>query len=329
MKTKKILIIVSAVLILSFILGAIGIVRLPAAHRTWKQEAEEEEELSLIGALITFKPLFDYSYVLEITEEDGKDRMVNRVYATFREKQPGQSQGSQYEYVFENIEGIPFFAPLIKDPRRDTPYRYMEYVEGIDVTKCHFSSNDLGESVTLEGTLLLAPERFPADESCNEEDYFICVNPVYQNRDGEVFAVPGDVHLLSQYAAESTWTFTQTHSLTETDMGSVSVSENVSQVAVTVNRLSATKEIKVRTFDSSVNYIGLDAVSPDSVESGYDTLPGAALLIVESSYESDDGTTKVSQKLVTKDDPDTAPILYYSDRGDGILCKKGIPVNWK
>ena len=68
MKTKKILIIVSAVLILSFILGAIGIVRLPAAHRTWKQE-EEEEELSLIGALITFKPLFDYSYVLEITEE--------------------------------------------------------------------------------------------------------------------------------------------------------------------------------------------------------------------------------------------------------------------
>ncbi len=104
------------------------------------------------------------------------------VYAT-----PQIMEDGKIEYIFEEIEGIPFFDTYYRAEGEDRGY----WVPGYDhtvievVTTCEGS-----DSVKLEGTLYLYlnSELYDEDGNC-----ILYCNPVYQKSTGEVYMLPADM----------------------------------------------------------------------------------------------------------------------------------------
>lgn len=150
---------------------------------------ERQEALGpdrLIGAYITreYLDLFDmegylnnHAGLLEkgsITVGPGQgEEYRGRIYAALEKK---DGQGTP-EYVFEGIEGIPFFMPLVKS-EDGSGEDLVTARQGPEISDAHFTS---GNSIKLEGVIYYSGKDSPQ---------FYC-NPVYQCPDGSVYLTAG------------------------------------------------------------------------------------------------------------------------------------------
>ncbi|MBO4697434.1 MAG: hypothetical protein J5643_09180 [Lachnospiraceae bacterium] len=343
MKTeKKLLIIVPGIFLIAFLLGAIGILRLPP--ESWAKQPEPESRL--IGVLITFRPLHDYDYSEKIADyvrektgsekESLSDRIDERVFATLTDKDvSGYESGYDgRKYVFEGVDGIPFFLPQIYDEEKGYSYSYMTYTDTVraDLVHCH-SDNDDTLSIHLEGTLALTDVHF-MKEGGSPDNCILYFNPVYQDSDGAVYALPGQAMALSEYsdttsyAMDESRTESQFFSNSSGDYRSSETSQGGS-VKINVKRMNPTAEIIAAQYDGNMNLIKKNVYTPDTIPDEYAVSPDAAFLVVETSAADADGRYKTVQKtLLNRGDSSASCIVYYVDRGDGVLVLKGSDLKW-
>ena len=344
MKTeKKLLIIVPGIFLIAFVLGAIGILRLPP--ESWAKQPEPEKRL--IGVLITFRPLHDYDYteeqvtdhLLANADENAasiSDRIDERVFATLTaEEFPNYGTGNNgWKYVFEYVEGIPFFCPQYYN-EDGSSYTYMTYNNLVktDLLHCISYEADTPPSITLEGTLALTEEHFQK-EGGSIDNCIIFFNPVYQDSNGAVYALPGQAMALSEYSDTTTYALNESTTRTDSyntfsgDYESSETKENGS-VTVHVKQMKPSAEINVAQYDTEMNLIKKEVYTPETIPDEYAVSPDASFLVVETAVPDAYGHMKTAQKeLLSRGDTSANSIVYYTDRGDGVLILEGSMLKW-
>lgn len=320
MKTKNIIIIVCCIIAVAFTLGATGVVKVKSAAIEENHDSDR-----LIGVLITreYLDLFDSDRFLsdninspanggEISGSESAEYQ-GRLYAGLVETihtndETGETVKSR-EYVFNGIDGIRFFAPYIRD--ESGSYWSTTTDEGITDGATHFQSTDDGESVTLKGTIFVAP-------NSNLSHFYF--NPVYQTSNGEVYAVSGDgVFLGGESVSGDSWSQKITENRTETygDTNTTSGTE----VEVTVCVIEKPTGIALLQFGSKHELLKKEDLTEGNLPEHIDALPDVQYMIVETS-SSEGG---ISRSLFQRED---GFIYAFYCRDDGICIKHVCEVNW-
>ena len=274
-------ILVSLVLILAISLSS---------YQLAEDDGLEVQNDHLIGVFITseYLDLFDFDRYFQdnissIMKKGGdvtiehSEKYQGRIYAelkpmVFDDSDPFQSEGVM-EYVFEGVEGIPFFHYQVQQTDYE-PYTAMS--SGNYFSDAHLS---IGDETSIEGTIYVLA-------NASHHSYYL--NPVYQSNDGQLYLTAGSGISFSGDTSEGA-AFTQTleEKYTTTENGEK-----------TEEKFNVTVKIAVKYPSTSVNVIQMDAESnivlsqdykpnavPDEIELNKDT----SYVIFESKVDSPEG----------------------------------------
>ena len=284
------------------------------------------ESNRLIGVFITreYLDLFDFEGYFEDNiskvikggsiAPDKEERYNGRIYAELREDTPEVEHGdkpyTRWDYVFPDLEGVPFFAARITTPDGDS---FIGANSGGAISETHFA---VGNETTLEGTLYCALDV--------PKTYY--VNPVYQSSDGSVFLTSGNGYSSKGHDAEGqvfSVTLAETHTLTDNE----SKDE-------TTERFEVTLHIAVKNRPEHISVIQMDAQSavitrneyaPDEYPTQIAVQQKTEYIIVETASTSQSGAA-VSRELFQSEN---SYITCYTARTDGIIEPRSIELVWE
>jgi hypothetical protein len=276
----------------------------------------------LIGVFITreYLDLFDVNCWADdntsslinggIVDVQNDPRYQGRVYATLNTA----DQADHNEYVFEDIEGIPFFYAEYK-PGDEVSESYRGISASAAIGDAHISVTDFNRE-EIEGTLYPAPRK---GGRC------VYANPVYQDSEGRVYLMSGEG-----------CSFAEGSNI----RGSIAMEE---KYTVTDNSEKTEKSFKVTVYSEerypaeSVNIIQMNAKNKLISQQRYtlDTLPesvsfGAAtkFVLIETYTLSPDGEA-LKREIFSRDDESCEEYFsYYKARSDGFLEKLEIELLW-
>lgn len=320
----------------------IGMALLLCSCSLAREEGQEDVGSDrMIGAYITreYLDLFDMEgYLNDHADQLGGGDIVvdahreieyqDRIYAVFQ-KQDGQGMG---EYVFEGIDGIPFFMPVIKsegNPGEDVTAAQ----QGPEIADGHFTSGDI---IKLEGVIYYSGKDSPV---------FYC-NPVYQSPDGSVYMTAG-TGISGQLSAGSSYSMklseTQTASAVNGQQDQVGddssdkqgkEKEISSEVNITIQGKAAGGKCRILQMDEDSRIISIREISADgavetgeareiagSEDSGIFMIEENTAYIIVESYGKED---KEAERELFNLGEDENYISIYAQGEDGIVLKKDI-----
>ena len=243
-----------------------------------KEDGLEVENDRLIGVFITpeYLDLFDFdSYMQDnissIMKKGGNitieqdEKYQGRIYAELKPMIFDDSESDEtpevLEYVFEELEGIPFFRYEVTQTDFE-PYSAISSVDYLNDTHLY-----IGDETSIEGTIYVMP---------NKGFHAYYTNPVYQSNDGQVYLTAGTGISLSGDTSERA-AFTQTLEEKRT------ITENGEEVE---EKFKVTIKIAVKHPTVSINIVQMDAESNIVLSQEYmpDTMPGELKFSKDTSY---------------------------------------------
>lgn len=280
----------------------------------------------LIGVFITSEPLdlFDFeSYMQDnissimkkgndITIEHS-EKYQGRIYAelkpmVFEDSEPFQSEGVM-EYVFEELEGIPFFHYRVQQIDYE-PYTAMSSAN-------YFSDSHLsiGDETSIEGTIYVIP---------NSTHHAYYLNPVYQSSDGQVYLMTGTGISFSGYMGEGaaySQTLDEKHTITENG----ETTEKSFKVSVNIAVKYPPVSVNVIQMDSESNIILSQEYKPDTVPDEIDLNKDTSYVIFESKVDSPDEKIIKRQLFEAKDNYFT----NYIPTDNGYYKVQSVSLLWR
>lgn len=314
MKTKTIAAFFVCVLAAAFLLGLTGTVQVAA-----DADGDTSDGGRLIGAFVTAShlELFDgEAFIkdnmdkLSAGGEPGGDTAgyEGRLYATLADVQAGGGAGSG-EYVFEDVDGIRFFAAVVSD--ESGAYTACFSDSAISDGRMDVAGTGDGASLTLEGTIYA---------STLSEARCFYVNPVYQTEDGRVYAVTGEGITMSGDLVDG-----MSHTLALTESRSTTVNgdtlKNETSVTVTVEYITPPERVRVVQLDADDRVAAVVEYQSGSVPDTITPEPGVEYIIVESL--SAEGAAE--RELFQKND---GFLTALSCGSDGVCVKHDTKLEW-
>lgn len=311
-----------------FLLCAIILCVLTACSLAREDAGGNPHEDKLIGVFITteYIDLFDFEGYLnnnlgnfrggEIVMDGKPDKYQGRLYAslvprTLTSEETGETTEIM-EYVFEDIKGIPYFAPTVQDDHGN----YTSSMSDGAISEGHMAINhgDDVNSITMEGTLHVLP--------ASANVYY--PNPVYQSEDGSVYLISGSgisssgVHdegpMMSQTLAAD-YTVTE-NGKTMTDSYSVTIS---------VSFMFAPEKISILQMDADGGLLSRTEYSPEALPDAFKPEPKTAYLVVETRKRDSAGALKTSRDIYSGD---AESMETFYAREDGICVKHWTRIEW-
>jgi len=215
---------------------------------------------------------------------------------------------------FFGVDGMAFFVR--QGSHEAGTYTASHVDETIVSGGMHVHSSDYGVSITLEGTIYLAPEGFRGT--------VFSVNPVYQAADGSIFARVGNSMTSSGSYAEGqriSQTLTSTHTITEsgrTRVGSTSVT-------ISVGIMYAPERVVVLQMDSGSDVISRTEFAPGAMPDEITPESEVEFFIVETHSVSYAGDARVARSIYGREDE---RFETFSARHDGVMVKRSIRIIW-
>lgn len=296
-----------------------------------REEAGEENpgKDRLIGVLITreYLDLFDVEEYVADHLGDFAGREIGagdaeayqgRIYASFRNpSQVYEETGEAVrggEYVFEGLNGIRFFAPVIAGSSGQGDYTTFTAEEGISDTAFNLFSGDTEEKTELKGTIYCVP-------SGRMEIY---CNPVYQTEAGGVYVCSGQGFIVDGIDAEGN-AFSQTLDETTTITQNGESKTASTAVTVEVSIMFPPEKIVVLEIGRDHGVLGRTEYEPGTLPEAIHPKAGTDYILVETYKRDPEGKEMISRELVTE----TEGLLktYYA-RPDGICVAKETELNW-
>lgn len=288
-----------------------------------KEEAElQQEKDKLIGVYMTtdYVDTFDFERYLEENIGDimnGEEVSIegaeqssyqNRIYATIVEEVSIDEVSGEkiihQSYKFKDLEGMGYYAPIMKEAEWGNTYVAIESDPGICEGHSHINSTDAGENIQLEGTIYVC---------ANEEDVVeVYCNPVYQCPDGRVYLVSGQGISFSGGGEGAT----MSHKVED----KVTVKENgeektyVNSVEIHVKTTYAPEKVIVIQMDASGNKIEHQEYVPGKLPEEIKPLADTEYFILETYKRDGEGESIVTRKIVGKDET-FFQTLYVGARG--------------
>lgn len=278
-------------------------------------EGETKGQDRLIGVLITTEHLdlfdmdawlndnLDQGFQGDVTIQD-TSAYQGRIYAVQKEKT--EDGITSADFVFEGIEGIRFFAPTVTDSSGQSHYGTMIADEGLSDVHYRINVSDTGEEIGIEGTVYVS----------GAEDYYFCMNPVYQDAQGRVYVVQGNSNA-GNSLGEMTLTLDATATVTENGI----TTTQAASVRVTFAAMEAPEQIRVLQMNGDHEIRASEAYAPGTLPEEITPLPGTAYILVET--QGADGA--VSREIYSPDD--TSLKTYYAIE-NGLCAARYTQIQW-
>ncbi len=320
MKNKRI---AAAVLVLALMLS------LSACRLAREDGGEIKSKDRLIGVFVTMEYLDLFDFEAYMNDNVGSfthsgeifvdgSQYQGRLYAALKPKiltnsDTGETTQIQ-EYVFEGIEGVPYFAATIPETAAD--YSSIGTNSGGAVSDGHMGlhCSDEEDMLTLDGTIYVS-------QGQNSSYY---VNPVYQSVDGSVYAVSGSGYLSSDDQGEGT-VFTKTLEETTTVTENRKSKKESSSIKISLAVLYAPKEIVVLQMDADSAVLARESYDPGTLPDKLSPEPGTAYILVETHKRDSEGKIRVSRVLF---DRSTESMQSFYARADGVCIKQWTALAW-
>jgi len=310
------------VLVISFTLGLAGF------SLANPEAAKSLQEDRLVGVFITteYLDLFDFEKYLndnmgsfgggEIRMDGETAEYQGRLYAALKERSLKNEENGELvttkEYVFEEVEGFPYFYYTITDEAGT--YSTASGSEGISDGHVSVSETDGGVEIVLEGTIYVAPAA----------SHVYYLNPVYQSADGRVYAMSGSGISCDGNSAEGAL-------LTRTLDSKTTVTENGKgktyglSVKISVSVLYPPSRIYVLQFRSDGELIARGEYLPGALPKTIEPERDCSYIILETHKKTQEEEETVSRSLY--DTKDSFLESFYC-REDGVCVKKFTALNW-
>lgn len=243
----------------------------------------------------------------EMTEEElawERGEGDEKYYARFSE--------DEKTFVFDH-EGYGFFAVEIKESEDNIYSSIMGDV--ITDPSSHFSVGEDEEVHELEGTLFFTPE------SGEITWYF---NPVYQEEDGEVYAVNEGTGLATDPGLDEGLRMSQWKEEVTTFMENGKSRSARTHAKVNLEMMYRPIHILLLEMDENSQILVKNEYEPGKLPEQYEPLAETAYIMVETQKKGPHGTVATREIFdQTKDSLET----YYA-REDGIVSKMSSALNW-
>lgn len=322
MMIRKILAIFLAVLILFTTSGC---------QLAIEDKGEQTGQDRLIGVLITDKylDLFDMEGYLKdnfnkyssggiINIDSADSKYQGRLYATLTTRTLRDDTGKTFEtreFVFDNIEGIPYFSARVPATYEDAGFATSVSDEAISDGHISIHHGDDEEKTSLEGTIYV---------SMGQAAKSRYINPVYQSADGSVYAISGSgIMLAGEQGEGSTYTQTLDETTTVRENGkSKTVSFNIK---ISLSIMIPPEKIVIMQMDKDSNIISKTEYFPGKLPETLTPEAGADYIIVES-YKRDSENNLITSRSIYDRKNQNLETFYCRD--DGICVKQWTNLNW-
>ncbi|NLX65024.1 MAG: hypothetical protein GX022_09680 [Clostridiaceae bacterium] len=319
---RKILAICLAVLILFMASGC---------QLALEDKGEHNNRDRLVGVLITdeYLDLFDMEGYLKdnfnkyssggiINTDNADSKYQERLYATLKTRTLKDDTGKTFEtreFVFDNVEGIPYFSVKIPPTENEVGFTASASDEAISDGHVSIHEGDNEEKTSLEGTIYVA---------IGQGTIARYINPVYQSADGSVYAISGKgISLAGEQGEGASFTQTLEETTTVTENGnSKTISFNIK---ISLKIMIPPEKIVIIQMDKNSNIILKDEYSPGKLPNTI--TPGAEVdyIIVESLKRDSEGNLTSSRSIYDRRNQNFE--TFYC-RDDGICVKQWTNLDW-
>ena len=322
MMIKKILAIFTAILILFTASGC---------QLALEDKGEYNNRDRLVGVLITneYLDLFDMEGYLKdnlnkhfsgglINIDSVDSKYQGRLYATLKTRTLTDDTGNTFEtreFVFDNVEGIPYFSVKIPPTEDEVGFTASSSDEAISDGHVSIHESDDEEKTSLEGTIYVAMGQSATSRY---------INPVYQSADGSVYAISGSgIMLAGEQGEGSTYTQTLDETTTVRENGkSKTVSFNIK---ISLSIMIPPEKIVIMQMDKDSNIISKTEYFPGKLPETLTPEAGADYIIVES-YKRDSENNLITSRSIYDRKNQNLETFYCRD--DGICVKQWTNLNW-
>lgn len=284
----------------------------------------------LVGVFVTseYLDLFDFEGYLndnlqnfsggEITLDGNGEQYQGRLYAVLQDRTLTSDSGKQstiQEFVFPDVDGITYFAAKIPATDESESFISSGSDEAISDGHVGLSYGDEEDKITLDGTIYLSP----SSDQCA-----FYVNPVYQTKDGSVYAVSGNGMEMSGIQDEGM-------AMSQTLDESTVITENgksktmTTSVKISFSLLLPPETVVVLQMDSDSNAVSRVAYTPSELPDTLKPETATAYILVETYKHDASGAEIVTRELFSSQN-ETMTSFYA--RSDGVCVKQWTTLEW-
>lgn len=285
-----------------------------------EEGTENTVEDRLIGALITTGSLnpvvMNHDILPEMFEEmeDGELMMDD-----FLEMEGGVVIASpsydEKKFIFEGVEGFSMFSATMYMENENESYSTSQADDGISDVSTHITAGDT-DKIEMKGTIYFS-------QKTGERVWYM--NPVYQKKNGVVYAVPGSGFGMGGELGEGTEGSTKIdQALSYTVNGTTKSFESFIEIRYVF--MYAPTKIVVVEMDENNKVLIRREFEPGKLPEELETNDEAEYLIIETQKTGEDGETVVERQIIDHSE-ETFSTFYQSD--DSILTKMSTNVIWR
>lgn len=283
----------------------------------------------MIGAFITqeYLDLFDMDSWLDDNAsrlENGKNLQVSntsgyeqKLYAEINKN--NSEDPENWEISFPGVEGINFFAPVWTDENGQT-YQGSVYSNGICDTHISINASDMGESLSLSGTVYVLP-----GETDDNGVYY--VNPVYQTESGEIYTVSSTGVSSSGDVAEGTKMTMDLNENEEITENGKTLTETCS-VNVSITIMYKPVQITVCEMDSGHQVLRETVYTPGELPEELVTEPETEYILLETVKEDRSGKQHTARELWEYEEGKETYMRSFAASESGVLIGHDTKIAW-
>ena len=264
-----------------------------------------EESLSgdkFVGVYITFDPLYYFSAENPFEETNNPDAEP-RFYATAKQVENDGYKSTTFE--FEGIDGIPFFTATVLGADESANYRTS--IMGPEIMNPATAYFDTDTTITGKIDIVEPTE------------VVLCMNPVYQTKDGKIYMLPCETGVFISKGALATTTLFET--VTVTENGEEITSKTSVELSAEVVR-KPVKEI-FKEMNGRDETIRTTEITPENIPDSIHLQPDCAYVIVETHSSGENGL-EVTRTLL---DLEEGYYTYKYEGERGCLIGKMIEIH--
>lgn len=291
------------------------------------EESEVQTEDRLVGMLMTTEPLNIYPAEVplktslngEITVDEEALQKERRLYATLVTETLTNDDGEateHQEYIFTGIDAPMLYTTLMTDERGD--YYSSNSTDGMADVHHGVGVHDDRDELTLSGTVYVWP---------SARDCTVHFNPVYQQQDGQVYAVDGSSFgfAVGEGNRSEGEVFRRKTEATSALTINGETTESYTVVDVAISVMFRPTAITVLQMDADGCVLHRAEYMAGQLPKTIAAEQQAAYLVVETAKKNSEGETVLTRELFDKSDE---YLTAYYAREDGFCIPQMTSLVW-
>jgi len=301
-------------------------------------EGEGTERDRLIGCFITTEhlDLFDFEAYFndnahklvnggEITLDGDTAAYRNRIYAELYDETYTDSEGVEHttqNYRFPELEGIAYFAPMIREEDGQT-YTTFQSDPGLNEVKNHLMSHNEDAHYTELSATVYAP--VDAEAEYTEKEICFYMNPVYQSPDGSVYLMSGNGTAMNSVSAG----IVMSTKLSEEYKTTINGEEKKGGGSVEISFATAYVPtlLRVIEMDGEGNVVSVSELEPTRLPESYTPHEKTVYIVAESVAMKVEGE-EVTQRSFIEPEGENEDIFVLVESEKGWLVEAYCEVEW-